>query len=431
MVALGVGVWALAPDRVTAREPRSEGAAPIERGEQEGLGQAAVDAQHRAEVRIRVRDMLDGSGAPNLELGVIMTGERTIAQSDADGFIVVPDGAAVIADAPTGWTLASGRPVDGEVWVYRHVVVTGSVRFLGERAPSPTEVRLECLAPRFDKTLQASREIASHSWLRKRSIRIPSDLGAPDQNGRFKVRLPRLRSIVIRARCPDWRPDWKFLEMRRDSETLHVEMRLERGATVKGVLRDPAGKPIVGAKVRAYIVQPGQFEDLDPKRVGMNHRDGVTAVRSKKRNYSRRTVKAVSRTDDAGRFEINALDDGNLWLVAYIPGRAPIHVAYGPAKLAPSRLELTVRSREQDHVVLTRANKPIDDTVVLVTNVSLAEIQPAFTLRTDSNGRIPTTWFIAGNEYGFVVGGNVGYLRWNRPRTVELNDLPVRPQSIR
>ena len=93
-----------------------------------------------------------------------------------------------------------------------------------------------------------------------------------DQQGRLKVKLPdeKLRALNFSIKAPGYGLFWAQWEMGRKSETLPAAYtaRLDAGQTVGGIIVDPQGEPIVGAKVHPSIEYKKRETDESQLRTG-------------------------------------------------------------------------------------------------------------------------------------------------------------------
>ncbi len=413
----------------------------------------AVPPRGNRRVALAVRNLADGGLLPGVRFVLLRAGRKGSPTASDE---VVSDASGRISFRPEGvtalrpespWFLPAHSDLEslrasGDIWLYRMVEVVGEVTFEGEfRGIDPAEIDLDAfMFPETDDpALPVPPDPWNAVWLATRRLDRRTRLPHPDEEGRFRVKVPAVKGLTMRASRRGMKPAQAPVDIPADPETpAHVRLRLrEPPYRIHGFVRDAAGRPVNDIEIEVCIIRDIPISEvLSPKLHEAGHaytacgrRDGTAYV-----NYH---IWATSG-GRGGR----GLNDGEFRLAANISGEATILIL-PPEGYRPLRLRLgnLTANRENLDVVLqpnafhgklrlTRHGSPWARASVGFTDMSLGDLQPTIYATTNLRGDVSAHLFEEGHRYWVAPNGpgtsmlKTGWFLYQGQREVDvLKDL--------
>jgi RNA polymerase sigma factor (sigma-70 family) len=128
--------------------------------------------------------------------------------------------------------------------------------------------------------------------------------GVTDGDGRFKVRAPRKRWVVLLARAPGVGADFIDLGLAPAGE---IELRTVKDAPIRGRVIDTQGKPVVGATVAVSHVGGYANESVDSFLAAWKNRDPHSGVPTGIKHVSDERAFRATTTGKDGRFTVTGV----------------------------------------------------------------------------------------------------------------------------
>lgn len=196
----------LAPESRTEGQPQLTGTG----------GPRTESAEHRPHRSLRVRDLASGAGVSGLNLILGPHEAKVDVWSDEQGMVTIPaeiQRLDPIRVASETWTLCAGLVArnDGDIWVYRRVLLRGVVRPIGA---ADSQLPHDGFSVNVVLIGVPGADVANPSpypWNRDGARRIPEfeQLTArSDAEGAFSIEIPACRGLVARCRAAGWCPAW-------------------------------------------------------------------------------------------------------------------------------------------------------------------------------------------------------------------------------
>lgn len=221
-----------------------------------------------------------------------------------------------------------------------------------------------------------------------------------------------------------WKPDTQRIDLSGDVDSAHVELWLRKATRIQGTLRSSTGRPLVNVQVYAISIVRLPVSEVSSASLRLLRPEGGFGA-SIDHVKGTAQVKFVydSLTDSEGRFDIGVAMDGEVVLVAYPMGHAPLDKVLGVLRADLMDLDVVVeRRRERRFVTLVANGKPLPEKVVNVVDMSLldGDAQPGIRIKSDSEGRVPTLWLLKDRAYHFCVGEFYGNVIWDGRKVLDV-----------
>ena len=345
--------------------------------------------------------------------------------SDAEGVLRVPFGAELGAARPgdSGWrhvVTSAGDDGSRTAWVHATLTVRGEIRARagGGDAPDLRGVRIDAIAFGEDRypgmaagTAQAAGR--DEAWLTRNRLATFEGIAGPAEDGTFVARIPRVPSLMLIAFPPrregQSRSEWRSASARITRGTYaslsgDVQMVLQRGLDVAGVVRDETGQTVAGARVTLHVVVEMSEEDVTPSNLRQyGHGYGATGDLRTGRWLVDFQISATS--DGEGRFAMTSNVDGaaTLWVEPSTDHRVT-STAIGPLSSVETGAEhpLTLQRVAPDRRIrLFDADKgaPLTAPRAALVDVTDGPVQQGVTLDVATDGTVPARWLRAGRRY--------------------------------
>lgn len=230
-----------------------------------------------------------------------------------------------ISVASDVWRIPTFRPGEipetRSVRLYRLTRVTGRVRGEGGPAPlDPMTVSLVALGVGLEEYGRPDRKTPdpwNPQWLLARRVQRHDRLAAPDRDGLFDVRVPRIRGMVLRATAPGWRATWARIPS--DVDEFAVELTLRVGYSVAGRVLGEDGAPVAGLRVVAYVSQFGSYDGIHYEQLPLAGHEGYTGWWYQQGNRAGVNYMEAASIDEEGRFVPQLKTDGHVLLGRTLP----------------------------------------------------------------------------------------------------------------
>jgi len=378
-----------APASETQRAAAAENVGPVESASPPEAGTAAVS--------VTVLDMETRAPIGGVTVRLTARAKDATATSDAAGTFeieekLLQDLDSLAFERADDLTIASS-PGDvrtrHQIWCHRTGEVTGRVVFAEGGAPGFDAVTLEYAAP---------FEPGSAAWTRRN--RALDALRHPDDDGRFRVVVPRVPRAAIVARAAGWAPGWADIDEALTPPARELVIVLRRAPRIRGVLRDQRGEPIANQAVQVYVVVTTTADDTEA--IGRLKPSGFAVSRSVKDNRTVHRLSYAPRTDEDGRWSVDVATDGDVYAVVYRPGVSPATHDLGRAGAITREVELTAADATPERVRIEQDHRPLAHTDVWFTDISIPNVQHGFAAVTDADGVVETTFLVRGHLYVLI-----------------------------
>jgi len=176
---------------------------------------------------------------------------------------------------------------------------------------------------------------------------------------------------------------------------------------VTGHLRSPDGKPLAGATLHLYSIRIGRYDEIEREHLeamGLD-RGGFGGTWSRKDDSAEAMFLTSCVTAADGSFRMDVRNPGRVLVVAYAPGHGRVTSELGTFD-GHRELELEATPRPaSDTLFVELDGKRVPDAEFLVADMGYADEQPAFSVTSDAEGRIRTTWLASGRRYALIPTG--------------------------
>ena len=379
-------------------------------------------------VEVTVRDLLTAMPVAN---STIRFGDADLV-TDAGGRIAVlveevetialPEGSEW---RRAGFAAGDARALVRTLWVYRTMRIEGRVvahSGLIELEPGSVNV----VAVHEQAGTGAHGEELGQAFIRQIGLEQIRHRGPIGQTGEFSFQLPRLPGYVLCALAPGWQPARAQLTT---EEHQLVDLGLEKESlSIRGVLRNPEGRPIAGAVVRGYVTVLMSADEFDEERIrAVGH--AWTANVSRTKNTARVTYQIGTTTGPDGSFELHANARGRLDLQLVSAHQVkPRYERVGDLEADVSGLTYTLDRLSGNTIKITLGGTGLTGKRLTVCNLD-RDFQPTLGFRLDEKSEIPVEALERGREYAFTIREmplRPWFLTWDGRRSIELNDLKTR-----
>lgn len=406
---------------------------PVSSFESTGGGQASVGPADAPDgFGFRVLDLADGRPVAGVRMRARRGTAVVNAESGPDGGVTfsLPDVTELSVDDSL-WEAGPpdlNQPLEtGIYWVYRRIEVQGVVRVRGDASGfDPRRAVIHVLVDGHDIPDGLP---TPHILARLVEAACPSP-GAPTEDGRFQVTVPRVHGLTIAATALGWKPARQKIDVTGARD--RIELWLQRALRIRGVARSSDGTPLkrlpvsclVLVKIPATEMTSGNLRLIKPEGGFTGSVDLVTGEAKAK-------FITIARTDDQGRFELTVPIDGETLVVAFPIGHRPVYRDLGVLGTDDvTGLDLVAeRVTAPSWVRIVANGKPVDGEKLLIGDLSLkgGDAQPGVDVRLDAKGRIPADWLIPGHRFHFSIGRFSGHLVWDGRDTLDVAEdlLPV------
>lgn len=400
-----------------------------------------------------LRDLADGNPIPGvgLELQPVPTSDE-ISVADPPRVQVTGNGGDFLlgdhevprlpADA-SGWIAPRQSREEildsGVFWAYRQIEVAGVVRPSASFPPLDLHSIRLTLVPVgggwADLDGGGRGSPGSRSWLHAHGLsRWPLQLGSVDGEGRFAVRVPRIKGLCLVADADGWRAASEPVATQGDSQT--VDLILGTAIRISGKLRSFDGTPLANAKVVLYVTRIGGYESVKPggSLLLLQPEGGSTGVWNKEKGTSRVTLSRVARSDGEGRFSTTVKADGEVRILVYADGHSLSETVLGSVDEDRGGLDIRVeRAKDVGPIRLRYGDEVLRSFALLVSDLSVVD-QPAVDYWTDEEGRLKSEWFVNGKLYALIPQDAAvppsarcnHYLLWRGETDIDLKALPTK-----
>lgn len=174
-----------------------------------------------------------------------------------------------------------------------------------------------------------------------------------------------------------------------------------RDITIRGLVTDADGAPLVGAAVQGHAtyVFPG-----DRVAIGLRGGGEGTVSKTGRHDETVTTGGAHARTDGEGRFALGLPHEGRTLLCVYAEGFAVARGRLGWTNLSRSGVRFRLeRVDDPGSVQLIADGAPQPAGGALFSDLSIGDVQPLTPqVPITEDGRVPTTWLERGHTYRVI-----------------------------
>ncbi|MHC4451640.1 MAG: hypothetical protein ACYS0E_16145 [Planctomycetota bacterium] len=315
------------------------------------------------------------------------------------------------------------------VIVYRELQVDGVVRVLAEDPLDLTKVKIG-----FSVGAARSGEEGGVPRLHRLArYGLPMDgrLAKPDAEGFFEGKLPRVAGYVVHASMPGWFAESVPVPMDTEEHRVSVLLELRKGTRLHGRILDDAGQPVPkGTSVHVYITirgDPAKLTVEEAIRMRGSAPCGMTCKLSVQRGETIANFHYRIFTNDAGEYSLVVQQRGDVTVRAHVKGHAPATARSGWLPAQGQNLDLVVNRvlAPTDIEIKVEGFPQVNARVQIVDLVSRGP-QMAILTKTDSEGRLPSSWLEPGHEYLIGVGDppahvvNRIYIKWQGQHSINI-----------
>jgi hypothetical protein len=368
-------------------------------------------------IPVVVFDFADAEPLPDVRFSLVYTAEEspcqwpTEATSDRSGRIMVCPKhlSSLLPEEP--WLLPNVSVesvlAEGELWVYRMVEVIGQVTVGGDPAKAKLErTNLSALVLADPNAATSASKHLDTLALAKQGLDHVGNLTRPDAEGNFRVEVPAVKGMTMRAGGLDSRMATAELDIPDDPrEPARVRLELEDPPyVVSGVVRDASGRRIGKVELTLHLVQDIPIEEVPNmakhRRVGHAY---TAAGRKDQTGYVdfHAWDNSENRGKNIGAYEIRALTGGRATLVVMPPeGYRPQVLELGNLTDNHEGLDIVLEEYvEGPGLRVLRNGSPLFEFEVYFSDLSLGDVQEGFRKTTNTKGEVPTHLFFAGHRY--------------------------------
>ncbi|MEM8885141.1 MAG: hypothetical protein AAGD14_13820, partial [Planctomycetota bacterium] len=272
-----------------------------------------------------VIDLADGRPVANLRVRVRAGDEVMHSTTTSNGELSLPAHREVeLAALDKEWSVLPSRVPAGDdirrLAAHRFITVAGRLKARGVDDLDEADV----FATFVDPSGKDRQVCSGASWVHPWGMRTLWRVGIPKPDGRFEVRLPKVRGLALFARMED-----RFAPVRRIAlkNQRDLEIRMVEGLVVAGKVLDPAGQPVAGALVRMEIVLFGKEHHLPPQEFAIRLQQEEPGRSRGGREGDLRVRAALAetvRTETDGSFQFVSPTDGACALSVRTPDHAAL-----------------------------------------------------------------------------------------------------------
>jgi microcompartment protein CcmK/EutM len=391
--------------------------------------------------RFRVVDVATQVGVPALTLGWVSSmAEADLparADTEVEGWITTPTTAlGSLHLLTTGWRLLRHQAQEiaegGSCWVAREVTLRVIVR-ADPKEPTPldvttVEVRVVPSAglPSGDPS-SPQGDFGSVAWMQAHGVKWAPAPVFPGTDGVADVAALRVPAMAVKAMAPGWMAAVTPVEWPAgsDATTHEIYIALHRSPRLTGLVVDPDGKPVSGAKVRVQTLREvpswAEFRRnyssyLIPGAAMMGHtgKDGRAYV-----GYA-----FGATTDAQGRFVVHARDPFKVTIAVHASGMVPGWMQLGDMR-EDADARIVIARYQGAPVRVTQRGIPLRRMRGMLLDVTDEHMQVPVSVATDADGALLGEWLVIGRGYHirFGDGEQEGFMRWDGREHLELSEL--------
>lgn len=400
---------------------------------------------------VHVKDLGDGEPVPDLPLAIqvhppgnprAMEREAVHINSSETGDVRIVERAIRVSVASGAWKVpepyASHEILDSqELWVYREVGLT--IRVVSELDPAlgfdPTQVDLEwsVLSDGTTPITERPQGPWNYLWTRSHGLQPRHWSEAPDSEGLWTGRIPRVRGIEIRGTVaiPTVSPAVAALTIPpRDADSVEVVLTFRTGRRhIHGKVVSSTGAPLAHAIVRAYVATTVKTRDLSYDR--LRSLGYAFTVVGNSEGESVLTLSTQAVTDEDGKYGFSLPQKGDLLLVVHAADHSPTRARFVRTEQEQEVGMEAVYVESPPGIHFLNKNKPMPGGHVVLTDLTSEPFQTNVEFALDDGSSAKVGWFEIGREYAIMARPSgptndcyFGFIKWDGRTEVDLSDLP-------
>lgn len=366
-------------------------------------------------LEILVRDLLSEDPVPGLAFGAASDDSARnpdLPTTNAQGVVQVrPESLHHLRRASPPWQVAWSTADEvrstGELWVYRLVELDIEV-CASSRAQRPLDfaavtVELAPGGPPGVPVDAAPQSPWNLGWMRQHRVAKRTRPIRPNEQGRARVSVPRVRWLGVRGMAPGWvssRVEVPF-EAYAGVEPIPVLVIMGPAPQVAVRVCDKDGRPLRGACVRAHIVRTMALEDVDVQR--MQVPGAAFALHAKPDGMATVTLSFEGETTEEGIFKFDAVAPGELLITTHARGHAPNRSRLVRVE-QDTGVDIKLDGIACAPVAIVWDGIPLVGGDLLITDITDIDRQTLVVAELDDHARAPGEWLVSGRHYWLVVG---------------------------
>lgn len=334
--------------------------------------------------------------------------------------------------------VAGRGPTSQDLWLYRTIPLTVTVREQGQTSPPSLEgLRIDIQALGIDGYGSwdlPSPEPWDPCWLTNHGLNDCAAVPLPGTVNTFESLVPRIDGIALRVSGPGWLTAVSRVPVHPGAESAQVTLELARSHRIAGILRDESGVPVGDATVEAHVSLRGSYDKVNLQELFCMIGAPAIARCNRQESAVVANARVRSATDEEGRFHLELAWEGDVLLVAYVEGFRPLRERLGQVAADREALALTLRRPiREERVTLVHEGRDLANLSLDLLDCSSWYVRTGATTSLDGAGQLSTTWLEAGRRYWIHVfsenGGDVakGQLEWNGQSILDLATLRQEP----